>query len=642
MTRTVGPRPCHDIDVAVRLSRQRRAARKRPDPMALDAASRLQYSRRMRSRAGIAMAAALGAGLAGCGSDGGAPSPDGGPGADAGLPYCAMRVSLESEMPRAPSALEVGAEITTASLSGLQTYAWQVRFEDGLVPHTSLDPDERRISFVAEEPGLYRVLLEGSVDGVPCTDADEPITVAPADAMDRTYRLRFVPRPGQAAVVHERTDTIAAGLDYDMGRITLPTGVTVGGAVRSPDGAPLAAYVRALRSGAAPVEAFAGADGQFSMRLENAAYDVLVVPVDHAFAPARFLDQPSAPAWPLSLPATDQVTGAVLDPAGDPVPGARVSLRTGSAPATVAVTDESGAFSVPARHGETAALTVVPPAESGLPWLELPPSPELGAALGQDGALTVAYAAGPGAREIAPVARDAGGAALGNVRATWVARAMPDAGALTAGEQPPLALTGTTRVAVTAGPDGAWPAARLPGAVYDVILEPPPGAGAVTVREVDLTAGEPVDSLALAEPAIARGAVVDSAAAALPGVQVTAVPRGLLAHSPDAGASAVTGEDGFALALSPGGVYELVFDSLDRRHGRVRVPVPALTAGEITELTATALPPAARLSGEVALLDGGAAAGVTVLLLCFGCDDPTPVAEAVSDSTGAFVLAVPH
>lgn len=594
------------------------------------------------------MAVAVTAALAGCGSDSGSSYPDGGSGGDAGLPFCEMNMSLAPAMPRAPSELEATAEIASTALSGQQTFTWQVRFEDREVPHTWLDPDGRRISFVAEEPGLYRVLLDGAVDGTACAGADEPITVVPAGAMDRTYRLRLVPRPGQPAVVHERTDTIAVGVDYDLGRITLPSGITVDGTVLDPDGAPLAAYVRAVHGDAVPIEAFAGADGRFSMRLESAADEVLVVPVDHALAPARFLDQTSGSAWTLTLPAATGVSGTVLvAPLDERLSGARVSVRTGSAPAAVAVTDVGGAFTVSTRPGEPAALTVVPPAESGLPWLELAFSAELGAALVQGEPVTITYAADPSAREIAPVALDAGGAPLGGARATWIARFMPDAGAAAAGDRAPLALTGTTRVAVTARPDGTWPLVRLPEAVYDVLLEPPQGAsassGSVTVREIDLAAGDPVDSLALAQPAIVRGVVAGDGAAGLDGVQVTAVPLGLLANIPGAGASTVTADGGaFSLALSPGGAYELVLDSLDRRHARVRVPVTAPGSGEIHDLPATALPPAARLSGEVALLDGSGAAGVTALLLCLGCDETEPLAEAVTDSTGAFVLAVPQ
>jgi hypothetical protein len=606
------------------------------------------------------LAVLLAAGLAACGGDdgGGVPMrPDAGPHpGDAGPPpSCEMRISLTPAMPRAPTDLMATAEIVSESLAGFQTFAWQVRFGDQIL-EPALAPDGRQITFPATQPGAYDVFLEGSVDGYPCIDAERSIAVAAADATSVSYRLRFVPGPDQPAVIHERTDTLVAGLDYDLGRVTLPSGIPVSGSIHSPAGDPLAAYVRATRSDAVPVEAFADASGTFSMRLESASFDLLVVPVDLAHAPARFPVQPAGAPWSLFLPPSTIASGTVLDREGARLPGARVSLRIDGAPATVAVTDDQGAFSLPVRAGSEAALLVVPPADTGLPWLELAPSSGLtgalaGALAGGD-PLTIAYTAGLADHEVAPTALDAGGAALGGVRATWIARAVTapggaPAGTVTAGAGPGLALAGTTRVTAIAQPGGAWLPLRLPEAVYDVVLEPDGGtaaSGAVTVRVVDLAATPAVDTLSLALPALVRGKVVDSDGNALTGIPVTASPRGLLAHSPAAGAAAGTDSEGaFALALAPDTEYELVVDSPDRGHGRARVAVPATAADQSLDLPETRLSPAARLRGEVALLEGaGGAAGITVLLSCLGCDDPAPLAEAVTDGTGAFVLAVPY
>jgi hypothetical protein len=611
---------------------------------------------------------ALAAMLAACGgaADGNSPVPvDGGqPGSDASpSPSCEMRISLTPAMPRVPTDLVATAEIVSESLIGLQTFDWQVRFDDQILA-PALSPDGRQITFPATQPGTYQVILQGSVDGYSCTDAEQSIAVAAADATAVSYRLRFVPGPGQSAVIHERTDTMVAGLDYDLGRVTLPSGIPVSGSIRTPAGEPLAAYVRATRSGAAPVEAFADASGMFSMRLEGVSFDVLVVPVDPAQAPARFSVQPAAAPLTLTLPPATTVNGTVLDRVGEPLPGARVSLRIDGAPAAVADTDALGAFSLPARAGSEAGLLVVPPADSGLPWLELAPGSELtgalAGALAGGSPLTISYTAGLVDHEVAPTALDAAGAALGEVRATWIARSVTAAGDAPAGkvtavagpgpgatEDIELALAGAMRVTAIAQPDGAWLPMRLPEAVYDVVLEPADGAatsGGVTVRVVDLGTTPIVDTLALAPPALVRGKVVDREGNDAGGIQVTASPLGLLTHSPAAGDAAGTDSEGaFALALAPDTEYELVIDSADRDHGRARVRVPATAAGQSLELPATRLPPAASLRGEVALLEGaGGAAGITVLLSCLGCDDPAPLAEAVTDSTGAFVLAVPY
>lgn len=591
--------------------------------------------------------------LAACGDggNGGQGAPDGGlPPSDGGVPYCAMRISLAPAMPRAPTDLVATAEVVSEFLVGVQTFSWDVHYDDTILEPV-VSPDGRQITFPATEPGTYMVRLQGEVDGYTCSDATEFVTVAPAGAAGVSYRLRFVPGPGQQAVIHERTDTMVPGLDYDLGRITLPSGIPVSGSVLTPDGAPLAAYVRATRSDAASVEAFADASGMFSMRLDSLSFDVLVVPVDPAHAPARFALQSVLPPWTLTLPPATTVTGAVLGPDGEDLAGARVAVRIDGAPASVAVTDDLGAFSLPVRSGSEAELLVIP-ADTGLPWLELGPSSELAAALAGDGPLAIAYTPGLVAREVAPTAHDAAGAVLGNVRATWVAASVTaadgaPAGKVTGAGDIDLPLAGTARVTAIAQPDGAWLPVRLPAAVYDVVLEPadgsPAASGSVTVRAVDLVASPAVDALDLAQPALVRGQAVDRDGNGLASLQVTASPRGLLALGLAAGEATSTGQDGaFALSLAPDTEYELVIDSPDRSHGRARVTVSAPAAGQVLDLAPTPLPRASSLRGTVALFEGaGGAAGITVLLSCLDCADPAPLAEAVTDSTGAFVLAVP-
>jgi hypothetical protein len=239
------------------------------------------------------------------------------------------------------------------------------------------------------------------------------------------------------------------------------------------------------------------------------------------------------------------------------------------------------------------------------------------------------------------------------VRATWIARSIdvpgdaPAPGTLTAGGESPLALplTGTMRVTATSRPDGTWPELRLPAAAYDVVLEPgdDTAAGGVTVLLASVDGDSSVDALALTQPALVHGKIVSLAGEDLGQIQVTATPRGLLASSPAAGAATITASDGtFTLALAPDAEYEISLDSAARRHGRTRITVTAPPAGQSLDLASITLSPAVRLIGDVAITNGaGGAAGVTVLLSCLDCDFATPLAEAVTDSTGAFVLAVP-
>jgi hypothetical protein len=567
-----------------------------------------------------------------------------------------MQLSLTSTGASAPTTLEATATIDSQYLAGQQIFLWDVRLLDGTpVPYTPQAPDEHRITIEATSPGVYHVSLEGSMDGAPCTPTSEPVTVAPDGASLIPYRLRFVPAPGQSAVIHERTETITTGVDNYIGRITLPGGIPVSGQIRTAAGDPVPAYVRATRSDAMPVETFADSSGSFSMRLDSASYDVLVVPLavsgSSALAPVRFPAQPISTVWSFSLPAARLATGTVVGPDG-PLAGARVALQIDGAPAAVAITDAGGAFVVPVSPGSAAALLVVPPSEIGLPWLELAESPALAAALAAGTPLTIAFDDALRVHPVAPTARDAGGASLAGVRATWIARAIAlpgdrAAGTVTAAGPDPLTLplTGALRVTATSRPDGAWPALRLPEATYDVVLEPADDttAGGVTVLLASVDGESTIDALTLAQPALVHGRALDAAGEALGAIQVTASPRGLLAPSPAAGASTTTAADGtFTLALAPGAEYELGFDSPARSHGRASMSVPTPPAGQSLDLPSVTLPAAVRLIGDVAIASGiGGAAGVTVLLSCLDCDFATPLAEAVTDSTGAFVLAVP-
>lgn len=615
----------------------------------------------MRRRSRLLLASlALAALLPACGdSPPGTPvEPDAGnPGGDAGTEFCVMRLSWSSTGELAPTTLEATAGIDSQALAGKQSFFWDVRLGDGTpVPYTAQTPDAQRITIAASAPGVYFVFLDGSMGDTLCSPTSAPITVAPPDADPIPYRLRFVPAPGQSAVIHERTETILSGIDNHLGRVTLPGGIPVSGEIRTATGEPIAAYVRATRAGAAPVETFADATGSFSMRLESASYDLLVVPVASAgLAPVRFPAQPISTALRLTLPPARLATGTARDHDGQPLAGARVALQIDGAPAAVTTTDAQGAFAVPVSPGSAATLLVVPPDGSGLPWLELDDSPALAAALAAGTPLAIAYDPGLRVHPVAPTARDTGGASLAGVRATWIARSIDvpgDAppGTVTAAAQDPLALplTGAMRVTATSRPDGTWPELRLPAAAYDVVLEPAgdsaaDSAGGVTVLVVNVAEQSTVDTLALTPPALVHGKVVDAAGESLAQIQVTATPRGLVASSPAAGAATITASDGtFTLALAPGVEYELGFDSPTRRHGRARSTVTAPLAGQSLELTPVTLPVAVRLTGEVAFSGGaGSAAGVTVLLSCLDCDFAAPLAEAVTDSAGAFVLAVP-
>ncbi|ACY12919.1 carboxypeptidase-like regulatory domain-containing protein [Haliangium ochraceum] len=592
--------------------------------------------------------------LAGCSAgsaDGGSDPGDAGPAPGDAAPYCQMNIAITPEMPRAPQDVVATAEIASGSLIGFRDYEWSVRRSGQPVDFEVTGVDAQQITFTADAPGQYEITLFGSVDGTECGSEYQLLSVVAPDAASTGYRLRFLPRPEQNAVPYERVDTIADGIDYYLGRLFLPSGLLVDGTLRDEQGNPLAAYLRAVRVGELARETFADTDGSFRLRVSDLGYDLLIVPEDASIAPAR-VAAPTSYTWTITLPASEQATGVVLDPDGQAVADARVSMSIDGAPAAVVRTDEFGAFSVPVRAGELAELAIVPPDESGLPRLTLAADSALAAAA-LDAPLEVAYAPGLAIHSVAPTARSTSGSALAGVRATWNARSLAvpagapldAAGALAFGTDASAALAASAHASALSGSDGTWPALDLPRGLYDVILEPPadaPADEAVTRLLIDVD-GSSVNQLELVRAATVRGRVLDDSGAGLAEVQIAATPRGLLA--PSAAANAVTRSDddgAFTLALAPDTEYGLTLDGDSRSYARTRLDIVTPAAGTLSDELRIDLVPAAKLTGQVFLLDGAAGApGVVVQLLCLACDDTEPLAEAVSDKTGTFVLAVP-
>jgi hypothetical protein len=600
---------------------------------------------RCTARISLGSIAALAlAGLGAC-SLGDSPSDDP---SDGGVAGCWMRAAVAPGLPQAPVTVELTASIDVAGgeLAGFRTYAWSVWFEDVEQEIAPIDIDGARVAFLAAAPGEYRISLDGEVDSEPCFGWSTILNVTDPGAESQVYRLRLIPPSGQAIPIQEIPQSIATGANVSLGTLVVSPGVAMTGTVEDESGAPLSAYLRVTPRGAAVpwlVESFAGADGSFSLRLESARYDALVVPLVPGHAPITFSDQVSTSPWRLVVPAAPALAGKIVDAQGQPLAGAQVSVGAGDVPAVLATTSDAGEFTVPVRPGSLVGMTVVPPAETGLPWLELPASTALASSAGL---ATIAYAPDGAMVSFAASARDAGGAPLPGARATWMARPLGTAGSLTVDGQAAMELSGAMRVTVTADAGGDFPALALPAGVYDVILEPAeqgPGAQ-VSLLSFDLTQAAPA-SLAVAAPAVLTGKVVDAAGEAVAALDVAAVPLGVLAGSADAGARVQTADDGsFSLEVTAGGSYELVLDGSGHGSGRVSKPVGAPAAGESEDLEVIALPPVTLAAGQLVLLGSGAgAAGVTVQLMCSTCSAPgnVPLAEAVSDALGDFTLRIP-
>jgi len=593
------------------------------------------------------------ASCAGSGSSDDDDTSDAGSSQDATGDYCQMLIGFSPTSPVAPATVYVDGSISReGAVSGVEAYAFSVTLAGVPQATQERDPfDGSKIQFDATVPGPYRVTLTGSVGYTSCTDGEEIINVVEPGANTDVYRLRFVPAPGQPAPAQERTVAIPGGAAYDLGAIALDSGVLASGVVRDADADPLPAYLRVALVGSAAqeVETFAGAAGSFSARLPAGSYDVLVVPEGSLVAPERFAGLALSSLGQLELDAGDAVSGIVLDPAGDPLVGARVSLRSGGVPSTIATTDGTGAFSVLARAGSATSVHVSPPDGSGLPGLDLPADAGLVAA--SDTPLTIRYAAGLTSRTVSldVLASDqATPAAM--ARTTWIARPMSAAGTVTPEGNSALEAVGVARVSAVADGDGALSGVVLPETTYDLIVEPASALAADSpgLHTVNLSSGSSTPaSVSLADAATLTGTVTRSGGVAVPGAQVTAVPRGALTNMAGASATATTSEEGaFALALVGTGEYDLVIEPPGSSLARARVEgVTAPSAGGSAAIEPTGLTAAIAVTGSVTIPGvAGGATGVHVMLLCHDCTGMAahlPVADAVADRSGRFALAVP-
>lgn len=610
-----------------------------------------------RSTIPIALLAIWFLGSCGVGAEGDSSYPDAG----ASDPYCFMGMTFAPAMPSTETDVVVTATITSSDgRTGYHSHEWLVRSPTGSeIPVTSRDPDGAQISFRSSTAGPHYIVASGALSGEQCIDAVDTINILAPDSTAIPHRLRLIPGPAQAAPAQEYLITVFTGADQALGEIPLSGGIQLAGTIQGEDGQPVPAYLRAVLEDAedpAFVEAFADDQGTFSMHLENRSYSVLVVPSDDQHAPARFDDQRAAATWLLTLPAAATIGGSVTAPDSTPLANARVSMRTGAVPSTIATTDDTGAFTLRTHLEDALSLTVVPPAATGLPMLDLPSSAGLtGTAVAQAG-IAIAYAPSLRTRTITPSARlaDSTTPAPGT-RAIWISHPIPDAGLVTPAGGTPLAAAGSARLTAVAGPDSTWPPLTLPEAVYDLILEPPASSGAsvTLLQDIDLTT-EPPPVLALAEHATIQGRITDMDGTGLAGIEVTAAPTGLLAQNAGLSTGQTAGRrttstaaDGsFAVDLVAGGAYDLLFDSPNASHGRGQTSLVAPAPGQRTTLPALALPPARRLTGRVTSLGmTGTLSGITVQLLCAGCEAPdstVPRAEALTDATGTFVLALPE
>ncbi|HTM21382.1 MAG TPA: carboxypeptidase-like regulatory domain-containing protein [Kofleriaceae bacterium] len=567
---------------------------------------------------------------------------------DAGPPGCSMVITVNPALPQVGDTVDIDGAITTFNLAGVESYTFTVTYADQPVTLDERDPfDGSRMSFTATDAGPYRVILGGDVAGTSCVDDDITVNVTNPGANVASYRFRFLPAAGQPAPAQERTFEIYGGAAFELGDIGLDNGVAVDGSVEDGIGAAVPGYLRITpQSGIGdPVEAFADGAGGFTTRVAAGDHDVLLVP-DGDLAPAALDGVTASSLASLVVPDGDALSGVVQDPAGDPLPGAQVSLRIDGVPSTIATTDGGGAFTVQAHAGGVTTVSVVPPAGSGLPQLDLPASAALVAASGTP--LTIRYAASLTSRSVTLGVRQQNGtSAAPGATVIWIAGPLAAAGTVTPGAGSPLAAVGSVRASAIADGGAQLTGLVLPETGYTALVLPAsPGAGGQPrIATVDLSSGQATPAtLSLAAAGTVTGQVT-AGGAALAGAEVRATPRGVLANQPVASAAATTDAGGaFSLPLAGGGEYELAVLPRVRTSARALVDVTAPAAGGSLPLAAVDLQAALRVGGVVTIGGIANAGGVAVQVYCTDCSASAalrPIAEGVTDATGRFVLSVP-
>jgi hypothetical protein len=569
--------------------------------------------------------------LAACGA-GNASDDDGNvdAGGNADAIGCVTAVSFEPVTPIAPAIITARSDVFGGS--GIITYDWHV-YKDGVeIDAPAIDQSGRDVRFTADTSGFYQVTLEV---GSGCQPYFGGINVQQQGANTRAVRLRLVPPSSIAAPPQERIVTIPGGTsEYNVGVLSLDPGDVYPVAVRTPADAPVAAYLR-FTSRATPdavVESFSDAAGNADVRLVAGRYDVLVVPTTSALAP-RVIPDWDPLLQTLGIDAGTPLDGSVLDAAGDPVEGARVSLTSGGVPSTVATTAADGSFSLRWREAATIEkVTVVPPAGSDLPRLD---------AQIEIGAMTsiVVRHESVATSDLGNTLVRVGGAPVPSTD-VLVDLSLASAGTIRdgGGTNVLAQATGSHRTTLRTDASGRLPAARFvngSGGVF--IAASSPGA----TRAITLPLAGVIDADA---PVTVSGRVLRAAGGARADTRVRATLAGPLAYPGAPIPTTTAGADGsFSLQLAAGAPYAIVLTDPTADDAAITLDIVSAATRDFGDLS---LPAALSVLGEVRATGtsvGARAVGIAALchLACEGLDRSRPLGDAVTDATGHFAVAVP-
>lgn len=539
---------------------------------------------------------------------------------------CQVTLSYTPAQPLAAIDTEVRVSSTVSNTSGTLTYHWGVMKNGVIVSYEDAQSDHSEITFLATESGAYDVTLDVSPSsGSFCPQGMATVNVL-NDLNGMKARLHVTPPASAGAPVTDRPMTIRNAMDFDMGHVVLEPGVIASGQVRS-GATQIPAYLQFAPQGnpGAMVETFTNGSGAFSVRVQDAPQQVLVVPMIAGYAPQRLAYTPGNTL--ISITAGQTLTGTVRQ-GTTKIANAKVQLTIDGVPTTLATTDAQGNFTtlgVP-MSGATVKIEVTPLASSGLPRLEATSMFDV------TGAIDVNYAAMT-MRNLSGVPVRRGGVAQATKKVSIVGT-IAAAGTITAGTA--ATATGYLRISTTTDSAGALPSQLAPAGPLSAVTTIAPGD--LAVGAADLSAGLPAQIDAPAPTAFAADA--KGGTDPVPGAMLDLVPTGAAAlagvsslHFTANGAGHVTG------TVPTGATFDVRWS--DPAGERAPLVVP----NTVQIVSLYQLPKAVYITGELTVSGStNPVIGASVQVLCDACtglEKLRPIAETASDPHGAFSLAVP-
>ena len=576
--------------------------------------------RRKRALACLALAA-----CAGGASDGKNPLTDARAGGDAPV-GCQVTLSFSPSIPHAGASIRGVASVTNPG--GFSQYAWDVRFQNAAVTTMPAAADDSQVDFFAADPGTYVISVEVS-GGSFCEPALAYLNVLAPGAGVADYRLHAFP-PASLAPPQDTIIEVDGGADAYRA-VALDPGITP--TVQLTDGTnPVSGYVRfvSATSPTASVEVYAGVSGTITPRVLGQPYSVLVVPATNAVAPALLSWTPGMQQ--LVVPTGSVVTGSVLDASGVGLAGATVQLTANGVPSTIATTAANGSFSLREAFptGATVTVDVTPPAGRGLPRLSATGVLDLSQGVHVSYASSLATTCDLSGTAVQRASTNQPGAQV------TVVGTIANVGSVACGTTNATA-DGTVRIAATADGTGKLPTTLVPRASLSAVVQLAANDYAVSALDTTSCAA---GAIAAPAGATSTGTITDASANTLGGVHVQAATTHELALAGVPATEATTDQNGqFTMTLASGGQYDLRFADPYGRAASLVIP----DVGAIP--TSQSLPKALHLSGTVSVVgSANPVTGAALQLLCATCSGlaaTQPIAEAATDHTSMFVLAVP-